>query len=139
MSLAMTLSERESFLAELHVGVVSIGRDDAGPLTVPIWYDYEPGGDAWMLIGATSRKAKAIKAGDRFSLVAQNEGMPYSYVSVEGVAELRAPKEGEMLNMAIRYLGESQGKAYASQSSGENHVLVMKIERWLTVDYGKLG
>ena len=139
MSLSMTKAEREAFLADVHVGVVSFNEPGRGPLSAPIWYDYEPGGDAWMLIGATSRKAKAIKAGDRFSLVAQNEGMPYSYVSVEGVAELRAPKEGEMLNMAIRYLGESQGKAYASQSSGENHVLVMKIERWLTVDYGKLG
>ena len=43
MSLKMTKEEREAFLADLHVGVISIARDGRGPLTVPIWYDYEPG------------------------------------------------------------------------------------------------
>ena len=43
----MTEQEREAFLADLHVGVISIPRPDGPPLTVPIWYDYEPGGDIW--------------------------------------------------------------------------------------------
>ena len=44
MSLAMTKQEREAFLADLHVGVISIDEAGRGPLTVPIWYDYQPGG-----------------------------------------------------------------------------------------------
>ena len=43
MSLAMTKKEREAFLADLHVGVISIEQAGSPPLTVPIWYDYQPG------------------------------------------------------------------------------------------------
>ena len=42
MSLAMTKEERETFLADLHVGIISIPEEGRGPLTVPIWYLYEP-------------------------------------------------------------------------------------------------
>ena len=45
MSLAMTKQEREGFLADLHVGIISITEEGRGPLTVPIWYLYEPGGE----------------------------------------------------------------------------------------------
>jgi nitroimidazol reductase NimA-like FMN-containing flavoprotein (pyridoxamine 5'-phosphate oxidase superfamily) len=44
MSLAMSEHERQEFLAGVHVGVISIERADGPPLTVPIWYGYEPGG-----------------------------------------------------------------------------------------------
>ena len=37
MSLIMTQREREAFLAEVHVGIISIADKDRGPLTVPIW------------------------------------------------------------------------------------------------------
>ena len=40
MSLAMTREEREQFLADVHVGIISIQEDGRGPLTVPIWYMY---------------------------------------------------------------------------------------------------
>src|SRR3989454_3855877 len=37
-------SEREAFLADTHVAVVSIADGERGPLAVPIWYAYTPGG-----------------------------------------------------------------------------------------------
>ena len=51
MSLAMTKQEREAFLADVHVGVISIEEAGRGPLTVPIWYDYQPGGELWLEAG----------------------------------------------------------------------------------------
>lgn len=139
MPLSLTKEEREAFLAQVHIGVISFNEPNRGPLSAPIWYDYKPGGDPRVLIGADSRKAKLIKVGDRFSLVAQQEQLPYKYVSVEGIAEVRSAKDGEILGMAVRYLGEQQGQAYASQSGGESLIVSMKIERWLTLDYGKIG
>ena len=39
MSLAMTPVEREAFLAEVHVAVVTVADDDGrGPLAIPLWY-----------------------------------------------------------------------------------------------------
>ena len=43
MSLAMSEHERQEFLAGVHIGVISIERADGPPLTVPIWYGYDPG------------------------------------------------------------------------------------------------
>jgi hypothetical protein len=40
--------------------------------------------------------------------------------------------------MAIRYLGDVQGKAYANDASIEGQIIVhVDIDRWLAVDYGK--
>jgi nitroimidazol reductase NimA-like FMN-containing flavoprotein (pyridoxamine 5'-phosphate oxidase superfamily) len=44
MTLTMTKEEREAFLAAVHVAVISVAEDGHGPLMVPIWYSYEPGG-----------------------------------------------------------------------------------------------
>ncbi|MEM7001920.1 MAG: pyridoxamine 5'-phosphate oxidase family protein [Pseudomonadota bacterium] len=140
MSLSMTVAEREAFLAEPHIGVISLTDPDRGPLTAPIWYDYTPGGELWVLISPTSRKGQLVSVGQRISLVAQEEAMPYKYVSVEGpILSQDASADGELLAMAQRYLGEAQGQAYAAQATGENITVRMRPERWLTVDYGKLG
>jgi len=40
----------ELFLADLHVAVISIPLMDRGPLTVPIWYVYEPGGEPAVML-----------------------------------------------------------------------------------------
>src|SRR4051794_20418654 len=85
MSLAMSEHEREEFLAGVHVGVISIERVDGPPLTVPIWYGYEPGGLVWIITSLDSVKARLLNAARRFSLCAQTEEPPfYKYVSVEG-------------------------------------------------------
>ena len=52
----MKRSQREAFLADVHVGVLSIARTGRGPLAVPIWYDYEPGGDVSMITSEGSLK-----------------------------------------------------------------------------------
>lgn len=140
MSLKMSKEEREAFLADLHVGVISIPREGRAPLTAPIWYDYEPGGDAWVITDANSLKGKAIQNAPQISLCAQSEAMPYKYVTIEGSFTTRPSTQEELLSMAIRYLGEEQGKAYADNPEGDGESILVSIatERWLTVDYGKM-
>ena len=96
MSLAMTRAERESFLADLHVGVISIEQTNAPPLTVPIWYDYAPDIGVWVLTGEDSVKGRALRAAGRYTLCAQTEQPPaYQYVSVEGpVTSVRQADRG---------------------------------------------
>ncbi len=135
----MTLEEKQNFLADLHVGVIGINNPGQGPLTVPIWYDYTPGGDLWVITGADSRKGRLLEVGSRLSLAAQTETAPYVYVSVEGaVSRVEPTAEETLVNMATRYLGEEMGKAYAADSTLEGQVTVyMTPERWLAVDYNK--
>jgi nitroimidazol reductase NimA-like FMN-containing flavoprotein (pyridoxamine 5'-phosphate oxidase superfamily) len=143
MSQKMTTSEREAFLADLHVGVVSIAEKDRGPLTAPIWYDYEPGGELWILTGRSSRKGKLLEDVGRFSLVAQTETPPYKYVSVEGpITSIGKPDlERDERPMAHRYLGKELGDGYIESTRGEgeadNMLVKMQPERWLTIDYSK--
>jgi hypothetical protein len=134
----MTTAEKQSFMAGLHVGVLSIARDGLGPLTVPVWYDYEPGGQLWFITGPDSLKGKLLSEGTRISMCSQTEDAPYKYVSIEGPVVSMGPSDGEGLPMAIRYLGAKMGTVYHSQSAGGADVLVhVKPENWLAVDYSK--
>tara|TARA_B100001105_G_C22046543_1_gene296363 strand:+ start:110 stop:529 length:420 start_codon:yes stop_codon:yes gene_type:complete len=136
---SMTQQEKEEFLSDLHVGVLALNDDGNGPLTAPIWYDYKPGGELLFLTGPKSRKGNLLEVGIRVSLVAQTENPPYKYVSVEGsIASIAAAEEGDLLKMAIRYLGSKAGKQYAESNSGTGSVVVrVTPDRWLAVDYSK--
>lgn len=143
MSQKMTTSEREAFLADLHVGVISIAEKDRGPLTAPIWYGYEPGGELWILTGRSSLKGKLLDNVGRFSLVAQTETPPYKYVSVEGpITSIGKPDlERDERPMAHRYLGQELGDGYIASTRGDGEadtmLVRMRPERWLTIDYSK--
>lgn len=142
--LQMTRPERERFLADLHVGVISIPEEGRGPLTVPIWYAYEPGGELRVMTGRTSRKGRLLERAGRFSLCVQTEKPPYKYVSVEGpvIAIEAADLDRDLPSLAHRYLGVAAGDAYikATRTDHLDSVLVrMRPERWLTVDYAKMG
>jgi nitroimidazol reductase NimA-like FMN-containing flavoprotein (pyridoxamine 5'-phosphate oxidase superfamily) len=76
MSISMTRQEREAFLAEVHVGVISIERAGRPPLAVPIWYDYDPAIGVWVITGKESEKGRALADAGRFALCAQTEAPP---------------------------------------------------------------
>ena len=143
MSLAMTKEEREAFLADTHVAVVSIADGERGPLVVPVWYAYEPGGDLRFVTGGASRKARLIRKAGRVSLCVQTETPPYRYVSIEGPAVIGAPNhERDVRATALRYLGPQMGEVYLQATAAERAgsiLVTVKPERWLTVDYGKWG
>lgn len=141
MSLAMSEHERQEFLAGLHVGVISIERADGPPLTVPIWYGYEPGGLVWVITDPDSLKGRLLNAARRFSLCAQTEEPPlYKYVSVEGPVVDVAPAEleADRRPLARRYFGTELGDAYVADSDGAGNLkFSMRPTRWWSVDYAK--
>lgn len=140
--MSMTKPEREAFLADVHVGVVAIAEPGRGPLAVPIWYAYEPGGDVRFVTARGSRKGKLIAQATRLSLCAQTETPPYKYISVEGpiVGRDAADIERDLRPLARRYLGPKGGDEYIEGSRAEhsdNMLVRFRPERWLTVDYSK--
>jgi nitroimidazol reductase NimA-like FMN-containing flavoprotein (pyridoxamine 5'-phosphate oxidase superfamily) len=140
MSFKMTKGERETFLANLHVGILGISAQGRGPIVIPVWYSYEPGGDVRFSTSEGAKKVDFLKGENRFSLCVQNEKPPYQYVSVEGpiLSMEKADVEQDLRPIARRYLGEVEGDAYVDETSGEQSILVrMKPERWSSVDYGK--
>ena len=144
MSLIMTQQERETFLADVHIGIISISDPGRGPLAVPIWYAYNPGGELRIMTGRESLKGRLLAQAGRFSLCAQTERPPYKYVSVEGpvVSTEAADIERDLRPLARRYLGKEKGDRYVEETRNlpthaDNVLVRMRPERWLTADYSK--
>ncbi|CAJ1493824.1 pyridoxamine 5'-phosphate oxidase family protein [[Mycobacterium] kokjensenii] len=134
-----TETEREQFLAGVHVGVLSVAATDGRPpASVPIWYDYSPGGDILVNTGAGRRKARLIEQAGAVTLVVQREDLPYQYVIVEGtVIEAATPAPlAAREAIASRYLGAEGGRAFAAAMDGATSVLfTIRPDRWMSADY----
>ena len=146
MSLTMTKEERQAFLAEVHVAIISIPEPGRGPLTVPVWYAFVPEGEFHIWTGGSSRKARLLREAGRFSVCVQQETPPYKYVSVEGPVLSIEPiqPERDLRPMVNRYLGPEEAEEFieglGGSSAGTGDVLIrMKPERWLSEDYSKMG
>lgn len=141
MSVAMTKEERETYLAAMHVGILAVAREGRAPLIVPVWYRYTPESEVVIITGRASQKTALIANAGRFSLCVQDEAPPYRYVTVEGsvVAIESADRERDIRPMRQRYLGVAIDDEPRSESTpdGNNVVIRMRPDRWLTVDYGK--
>ncbi|MFG3659331.1 pyridoxamine 5'-phosphate oxidase family protein [Streptomyces sp. NPDC047706] len=139
--MALTREEREQFLAEPHIAALAVTAEEGrAPLSVPIWYQYEPGGDAWILTGLDSRKNKLINAAGRFTLMIDRLEPTIRYVSVEGPVVETVPATVEKLReISARYLPAEKVDAYvdfAWKNHGEMVVVRMRPERWVSSDLG---
>lgn len=141
--MALSVEEREQFLAEPHVAALSVvAEGDRGPLTVPIWYQYAPGGEAWVMTSVGSRKAESIERAGRFTLMVQRLEPTIRYVSVEGPVTGTEPGTEELLReITERYLPADKVEGYlesAAAEQGEQVVIRMRPQRWLSADLGQV-
>jgi nitroimidazol reductase NimA-like FMN-containing flavoprotein (pyridoxamine 5'-phosphate oxidase superfamily) len=139
MSLAR--EEREQFLAEPHIGALSVyAGDTRGPLTVPIWYQYTPGGEPWILTGPGSRKARLIEATGFFTLMVERVEPSTRYVSVDGaVSRIEPGTDAQLEEMTRRYLSGDAADRYlrfARENLGDHVAIYMQPQNWLSADLG---
>lgn len=139
--MAFSKEEREQFLAEPHVGALSVvERADRAPLVVPLWYAYEPGGQLRVHTGTHSRKARAIRAAGRFSLLVQRTTPTVRYVAVEGpVTGTNAVDRESTRQMAARYLPAEAVAGYVDYEHTEldAHIAIdMQPQHWISADLG---
>src|SRR5215510_3775774 len=110
----MTRVEREEFLAGVHVGILSADEPGRGPLSVPVWYLYEPGGEIVVVTRPQARKARALVVGARVAFVVQSEEMPPKYVTMQGRVVSAEPADiaRDVKAVVRKYLGVEVGDAY---------------------------
>jgi PPOX class probable F420-dependent enzyme len=136
---AFSEQDRQKFLADKHVGVLSVAADNGRPpASVPIWYDVTADGLIRINTGASSRKARLIEKAGAVTLVVQREEPPYQYVVVEGtVVDTTNPAPVDVSEaIAIRYLGEEGGRAFVEDMRDVTAVLfTIRPDRWITADY----
>jgi pyridoxamine 5'-phosphate oxidase-like protein len=139
--MALSVAEREQFLSEPHVAALSVAAGPGrGPLTVPMWYQYTPGGEVWVLSEPGSRKSRLIDEAGRFSLMVQRVEPTVRYVSVEGPVTRTIPRTDELLlEMTERYLPPDKVQAYlefARTQLGEEVAIFLQPARWFSADLG---
>jgi nitroimidazol reductase NimA-like FMN-containing flavoprotein (pyridoxamine 5'-phosphate oxidase superfamily) len=135
----LSVDERQQFLAEPHVAALSVAAGpERGPLVIPIWYHYAPGGDVWFHTNVGSRKARLIEAAGRASLMVDQTEPRVRYVSVEGPVVRTEPGTIEMVRtMSARYLPADRVEPYVEfvqNVLGEQIAFVIRPERWLSAD-----
>jgi len=145
MPAPMTSEEREVFLAGIRVGILSVSRPRRGPLSTPLWYVYEPGGEIVIVTRPETRKARLVAVGTLVSFLVQVEDLPPKYVSVEGRVVSVAPAnvDRDLRPIAHKYLGADVANGYldATRPGGVTNEVVIRIkpERWFSRDFGKPG
>ena len=140
----MTVAERDAFLAEPNrIGVISIvnPNPERPPLSVPIWYTYDPAVGVSIMTAPLSAKGKALHKAKAYTMVVQDTDSPRRYVSVEGpvVEERPAERERDLRPLARRYMSPEDADKYVAsyQDGAFGHMYVMSPRVWLTNDIGK--
>ncbi|MGV0603040.1 pyridoxamine 5'-phosphate oxidase family protein [Mycolicibacterium sp. XJ1904] len=141
--MALSKDEREQFLTEPHVAALSVGAGDKrGPLTVPVWYQYSPGGEPWVLTGDGSRKHRLIESQGEFTLMVQRLEPTVRYVAVDGpVSHIEPGTDEHLVEVTKRYLPPEKVDGYleyARREHGDSVVIFMKPQHWLSSDLGAL-
>ncbi|MDT5153117.1 MAG: hypothetical protein QOI01_4850 [Mycobacterium sp.] len=139
--MALSQEEREQFLAEPHIAALSVSAADTrGPLTVPIWYQYAPGGEPWILTAPGSRKARLIEANGFFSLMVERLEPTTRYVAVDGaVSRIEPGTDAQLEEVTRRYLsGEAADRylEFARKELGTHVAIYMQPQHWLSADMG---
>lgn len=146
MPRALTEQEREAFLAEPRVAVLSLPSDDERPpLAFPAWYAHHGGDRITYYTHRTelrSRKLRLLREGSVLSLCVQREEPPYKYVTVEGtvVDENDAPTDGERLAIIERYLAADEARAYLDDEIASGVAVVIftiRADRWTGLDFAE--
>ena len=123
----MTQEEYFNFLASgTKTGHLATVRADGRPHVVPVWFVLE--GDKIVFnTGNYSVKAKNMMRDPRVSISVDDQEPPYSFVTVEGTAEL-IEDPGECLDCATRiggrYMGEARAQEFGRRNSEEDELIV---------------
>ena len=81
-----------------------------------------------------SRKAALLREAGRATLVAQNESLPYKYVTIEGPVTFGREFD------RVREIGEMYLRSSADDTAAADNVLVsITPEHWGSADFSKLG
>ncbi|HEY8866575.1 MAG TPA: PPOX class F420-dependent oxidoreductase [Solirubrobacteraceae bacterium] len=123
----MTDEERRDFLVgTAHTAKCAVVRKDGRPNVTPIWFVLD-GDDVIFTTHTKSVKGHAIRRDGRVALCVDDDRPPFSYVAIEGVAEVSTDLE-QMLAWATRiggrYMGADRAEEYGRRNAVEGELLV---------------
>jgi PPOX class probable F420-dependent enzyme len=106
------------------VAVLATYRKDGSILLSPVWHRWHEGGFD-VVVYAGDIKLQHLRRDPRASIVVYEHEPPYRGLEVRGEAQLVPGGAAEAFaSMAVRYLGEERGRAYAATVTPDISVLV---------------
>ena len=101
-------------------GMVGYLASDGRPLVVPVWFVVD-GGRLVFNTGRDTAKGRALQRDPRVTVTVDDPHPPYSFVQVQGVAEL-SEDPSELLDVATRIGGRYMGAERAEEFGRRNGV-----------------
>jgi PPOX class probable F420-dependent enzyme len=84
----MTVAQRDAFLADPRIAVLTSLGADGAPTAVPVWFGWD-GKLARVFTGRSSEKIGRLRADPRVCLtIAEPAGVPEAFVTIEGTARI---------------------------------------------------
>jgi PPOX class probable F420-dependent enzyme len=113
----LPLDELADFLALPIVAVLATYRRDGSVLLSPVWHQWRDGG--FDVVSALDDiKVRHLRRDPRASILVYGNDLPYSGVEIRTTAQLREIDRADLVrDLAVRYLGQEAGEAYAEGSS----------------------
>ena len=124
----MTAAEARAFIEDpVRPALLATVRRDGRPHLAPIWIDLDDDGCVVFTTGADTVKGRAIRAEPRVAICVDDDQPPFSYVLIEGTAEVSADLE-QMLVWATRiggrYMGADRAEEFGRRNAVETELLV---------------
>jgi PPOX class probable F420-dependent enzyme len=119
----MTEDEVRGFLTSLppHTGKLATVREDGRPHLAPVWFDVDEDGSLFFNTGQSTVKGRNLTRDGRASMCVDDERPPFSFVVVEGRAEI-IDDLTEVRRWATRIGGRYMGPARAEEYGARNGV-----------------
>lgn len=101
-------------LEQPRCAVLATHYPDGSILLSPVWHAWSDDGFS-VLVGANDVKARQLRRDPRASIVVAEDSPPYRGIEVRGEVQILPVTDDVLLRqIAIRYLGEEKGSAYAA-------------------------
>ena len=125
----MTKDEIRSFLLQgTFTGKLGTINKNGTPHVVPIWYTLDEEDTIIFNTGKNSVKAKNIQRDNRVRLCVDDQVPLYSFVIIDGVAEIISNEPNELFKwakiIAARYMGKDKAEEYGRRNSSEEELLI---------------
>jgi PPOX class probable F420-dependent enzyme len=123
----MTKDQWQKFISEgTHTAKLSTVRADGSPHIAPVWFLLD-GDDIVFNTGADTVKGRNMARDGRVSLCVDDDRPPFSFVTLQGRAELSDRLEEVRdwaTRIAARYMGEDLAEQYGARNGVPGELLV---------------
>lgn len=124
----MTRDEWRAFLREpARPAMLATVRPDGRPHVAPVWIAVDDDDTLVFTTGTNTVKGRAVRADPRVALCVDDDRPPFSYVLVEGTAEVSRDLDDLLLwatRIGGRYMGEDRAEAFGRRNAAETELLV---------------